>query len=63
MGTVARYDVVLKNLIETNIRQRGDVGGSAKKVGLRIKSCSRWCVRNCLLPIKRNGGIHYLQRN
>ncbi len=24
------------NLLETNIRQRGDVGGSAKKVGKRI---------------------------
>lgn len=30
-----------KNLIETNIRQRGDVGGSAKKVGLRIKELER----------------------
>lgn len=28
-------------LIETNIRQRGDVGGSAKKVGLRIKELER----------------------
>lgn len=27
--------------IETNIRQRGDVGGSAKKVGLRIKELER----------------------
>ena len=26
---------------ETNIRQRGDVGGSAKKVGLRIKELDR----------------------
>lgn len=26
---------------ESNIRQRGDVGGSAKKVGLRIKELER----------------------
>ena len=32
---------ILKDLIETNIRQRGDVGGSAKKVGLRIKELER----------------------
>lgn len=32
---------IKKNLIETNIRQRGDVGGSAKKVGLRIKELER----------------------
>ena len=31
----------IKDLIETNIRQRGDVGGSAKKVGLRIKELER----------------------
>lgn len=29
------------NCIETNIRQRGNVGGSAKKVGLRIKELER----------------------
>lgn len=29
------------NCIETKIRQRGDVGGSAKKVGLRIKELER----------------------
>ena len=34
-------DKILKDLIETNIRQRGDVGGSAKKVGLRIKELER----------------------
>lgn len=34
-------DKVLKDLLETNIRQRGDVGGSAKKVGLRIKELER----------------------
>lgn len=27
--------------METNIRQRGDIGGSAKKVGLRIKELER----------------------
>lgn len=29
------------DLLETNIRQRGDVGGSAKKVGKRIKELER----------------------
>lgn len=33
--------VLIKDLIETNIHQRGDVGGSAKKVGLRIKELER----------------------
>ena len=33
--------LILKDLLETNIRQRGDVGGSAKKVGLRIKELER----------------------
>ena len=32
---------ILQDLIETNIRQRGDVGGSAKKVGKRIKELER----------------------
>ena len=31
----------LQDLLETNIRQRGDVGGSAKKVGLRIRELER----------------------
>lgn len=31
----------LEDLLETNIWQRGDVGGSAKKVGLRIKELER----------------------
>ena len=35
------YYHLKKYLIETNIRQRGDVGGSAKKVGLRIKELER----------------------
>ena len=34
-------DQILQDLIETNIRQRGDVGGSAKKVGKRIKELER----------------------
>lgn len=35
------------DLLETNIRQRGDVGGSAKKVGLRIKELERlYGIRN-----------------
>ena len=40
-------DEVLQDLIETNIRQRGDIGGSAKKVGLRIKELERiYGIRN-----------------
>lgn len=31
----------LQDLLETNVRQRGDIGGSAKKVGLRIKELER----------------------
>lgn len=34
-------DQILQDLLETNIRQRGDVGGSAKKVGKRIKELER----------------------
>ena len=34
-------DSILKDLLETNIRQRGDVGGSAKKIGRRIKELER----------------------
>lgn len=34
-------DEILQDLLETNIRQRGDVGGSAKKVGERIKELER----------------------
>lgn len=34
-------DEILQDLIETNIRQRGNVGGSSKKVGLRIKELER----------------------
>ena len=34
-------DAIIKDLLETNIRQRGDIGGSAKKVGKRIKELER----------------------
>lgn len=34
-------DEVLQDLLETNIRQRGNVGGSEKKIGLRIKELER----------------------
>lgn len=47
-GTVARLnkvmnsdDEVLLDLLESNIRRRGEVGGSAKKVGKRIKELER----------------------
>ena len=43
----------LKDLIETNIRQRGDIGGSAKKVGLRIKELER------IYGIKQGGSGYY----
>ena len=39
--TYNNEDEVLQDLIETNIRQRGDVGGSVKKIGLRIKELER----------------------
>lgn len=40
-------DAVIKDLIETNIRQRGDVGGSDIKLGNRIKELERiYGVRN-----------------
>ena len=49
-GEIKQYgseDEVLLDLIETNIRQRGDVGGSAKKVGKRIKELERiYGIRN-----------------
>lgn len=46
-------DAIIKDLLETNIRQRGDVGGSAKKVGLRIKELDR------LYGIKNGGSGYY----
>ena len=40
-------DTVIKDLLETNIRQRGDVGGSFRKQGLRNKELERlYGVRN-----------------
>lgn len=39
--TYENEDQILQDLLETNIRQRGDVGGSAKKVGLRIRELER----------------------
>lgn len=41
MHSYDNEDQILQDLIETNIRQRGDVGGSAKKVGKRIKELER----------------------
>ena len=32
--SIERNLTILQDLLETNIRQRGDVGGAAKKVGL-----------------------------
>mgnify|MGYP000022129223 CR=1 FL=1 len=34
-------DEVLLDLLESNIRRRGEIGGSAKKVGKRIKELER----------------------
>lgn len=34
-------DEILLDLLESNIRRRGEVGGSAKKVGKRIKELER----------------------
>lgn len=34
-------DEILLDLLESNIRRRGDVGGSAKKMGLRIRELER----------------------
>lgn len=32
---------ILQDLLESNIRRRGDVGGSAKKMGMRIRELER----------------------
>lgn len=34
-------DEILQDFLETNIRRRGEIGGSAKKVGKRIKELER----------------------
>ncbi|MCD7996395.1 MAG: ParB N-terminal domain-containing protein [Clostridiales bacterium] len=39
--TYDNEDQILQDLIETNVKQRGEVGGSAKKVGLRIRELER----------------------
>lgn len=46
-------DEILQDLLETNIRQRGDVGGSAKKVGRRIRELER------IYGIKHGGSGFY----
>lgn len=51
--TYDNEDQILQDLIETNIRQRGDVGGSAKKVGKRIKELER------IYGIKNGGSGYY----
>lgn len=51
-------DSVIKDLLETNIRQRGDIGGSAKKVGKRIKELERlYGIREGSLNEKGNNRI------
>ena len=50
-------DSIIKDLLETNIRQRGDIGGSAKKVGRRIKELER------LYGIKNGGSGVYGNRH
>lgn len=53
---VKRYsseDEVLRDLIETNIRRRGDVGGSTKQIGMRIKELER------IYGIKQGGSGYY----
>ncbi len=51
-------DSIIKDLLETNIRQRGDIGGSAKKVGRRIKELERlYGVREGSLNEKGNNRI------
>ena len=46
-------DEILLDLLESNIRRRGDVGGSAKKMGLRIKELER------LYGIQNGGSGYY----
>ena len=49
---------VAADLLETNIRQRGNVGGSAKKVGKRIKELERiYGIRNGSANEKGNNRI------
>lgn len=46
-------DEILLDLLESNIRRRGDVGGSAKKMGLRIRELER------LYGIRQGGSGYY----
>lgn len=39
--TYDNEDQIIQDLIETNVKQRGEVGGSAKKIGKRIKELER----------------------
>lgn len=39
--TYHNEDEILQDLLETNIRQRGDIGGSDKQIGKRIKELER----------------------
>lgn len=39
--TYNNEDEILQDLLETNIRQRGSIGGSDKKISLRIKELER----------------------
>ncbi len=39
--TYNNEDEILQDLLETNIRQRGNIGGSDKKISLRIKELER----------------------
>ena len=56
--TYNNEDEILQDLLETNIRQRGDVGGSAKKVGKRIKELERiYGIRNGSANEKGNNRI------
>lgn len=50
-------DSIIKDLLETNIRQRGDVGGSDKKISARIKELER------LYGIKQGGSGFYGNRH
>lgn len=46
-------DEILQDLLEINVRQRGDIGGSVKKVGKRIKELER------IYGIKQGGSGFY----
>lgn len=51
-------DQILQDLIETNVKQRGEVGGSAKKIGMRIKELERiYGIRNGSFNEKGNNRI------